>query len=321
MNVVRSLQFCLLLWCVLPQDVVYGGHTPDGPPARLLSIARASPPPLREEENFSGPMWKGLAQGQRARHKRFVYEGFARECSRNNTSVGQPHSAIGWLVNGCTAFLVGPRQLLTAGHCVYGRRGWRTKGLDFYRHMTCGSPGELVEWQTAYVLTDWARYGLQGANLGLVVLKEGYNASEYLGFGFNETWSNITVSSVGYTDNQFGRYYCQCRTECRAAECMAYNENSALVYVVFGWRGAHRLCHRCATTPVTSGSPVLVSDREFNSTEEGQGGNSDMYVGGVITGDALYSNTAVKITKSRFKAIRYVKCVSGVATSCEGEGQ
>ena len=324
MSVVSSLWLCLLVWCALSRGVLHKKPLPESPSAQLLSIARASPPPLGGEEDFGGYQWKSLAQDQqRGRYKRFVYEGFGRQCSRNNASGdGLPHPAVGWLANGCTAFLVGPRQLLTAGGCVYGRRGWQTEGLDFYRQMECWSRGELMQWERAYVLRDWARYGLQGANLGLIVLKEGYNSSDYLGFGYTETWSNTSVTSVGYTDDQFGRYYCQCKTTCTAAECMAYDSNSALVYVVFGWRGAHRLCHRCATTSTTCGSPVLASDTgQFNRTEEGQGGNPNIYVGGVITGDAFSSNTAVKITKSRFDAIRYVKCMSGVATSCEGAGQ
>ena len=325
MSVARSLQFSLLIWSVLLQGGAYRGpQQPDRLPAQLLSITRASPSRLGGKENFGGPQWKSLMrEGQQGRHKRFVYEGFTRQCPRDNTSGdGLPHSAIGWLANGCTAVLVGPRQLLTAGHCVYGRRGWQTKGLDFYRHMRCGSLGELVQWERAYVLEDWARYRLQGADLGLVVLTEGYNATDYLGFGYNETWSTDTpVTSVGYANDQFGSYYCQCSTACTADECMAYDSNSALVYLVFGWRGAHRLCHRCATTSTTSGSPLLVSDGQFNTTEEGQGDNPDIYIGGVISGSALSSNTAVKITKSRFDAIRYVKCASGVAASCEEAGQ
>lgn len=319
------LQLRLLFGSIVLQGLVSGGtQETDSLSTQLLSITRTSPPHLGGKEGLSGPEWKSIArEGHFERHKRSIYSGFTQRCSKNNTlGDGLPHSAIGWLTNGCTAFLVGPRQLLTAGHCVYNRQGWQVDGLDFYRNMHCGAQGELVLWERAYVLEDWARYGLKGADLGVVLLKEEYNASEYLGFVYNNTWSSdMPVTSVGYTDDWFGSYYCQCSTSCTANECMAYDKNSALVYIVFGWEGAHRLCHKCATTSTTSGSPLLVSDGQFNRTEEGQGDNPGIYVGGVITGDALSSNTAVKITKKRFDILRYIKCATGVATSCEGAGQ
>ena len=95
MSVVSSLWLCLLVWCALLRGVLHKKPLPESPSAQLLSIARASPPPLGGEEDFGGYQWKSLAQDQqRGRYKRFVYDGFDRQCSRNNASGDDlPHPA------------------------------------------------------------------------------------------------------------------------------------------------------------------------------------------------------------------------------------
>ena len=134
-------QLCLLVWCVVLQGLVSGDHR-QSHPTQLLSIARSSLPHIGGKEGFSGPEWKSLArEGQKERHKRSfqpppIHSELAGQCSEVNTSRdGLPHSAVGWLTSGCTAFLVGPRHLLTAGHCVYNHQGWQADGLEFYRTM------------------------------------------------------------------------------------------------------------------------------------------------------------------------------------------
>ena len=46
--------------------------------------------------------------------------------------IGKPYNAIGFLSNGCTAFLVGRQHIAAAGHCfVNGMGGWQPN-LFFY---------------------------------------------------------------------------------------------------------------------------------------------------------------------------------------------
>lgn len=270
---------------------------------------------LSPKHSARPPMDVPVSNMQKHIRKRAILDVDDRTCKSYNDTQDHPYDAMGLLSGGCTAFLFGPRHLLTAGSCLYDphTKEWITN-LAFYRYMSCNDIGEFVQWKTAYVLYDWFAFGLESANLGIIALEDNFTSDSYFGIGYRNVWpsnqDNVTIP--GYSEDMFGKYYCQCSSSCSAQECMAYDVNRILPYVLFGWNRAHRLCHNCNTLPYTQGGPVIIGNFEsfFNQTADGMNGRnttSEFYAAGVNTLSTFKHSTAVKFNQERFNLLELVK--------------
>lgn len=80
---------------------------------------------------------------------------------------GYPNCAIGYLSNGCTAFLIGPHHAITAGHCVYNcsSKTWKTGSLDLYLGRSCYTEGKKMRFVKAWAFSKEEQCGPTGQKI------------------------------------------------------------------------------------------------------------------------------------------------------------
>ena len=193
--------------------------------------------------------------------------------------------AIGIMENGCTAFLIGIRHAVTAGHCVYdfANKRWK-RNLGIYVGRDCSTYGRFIDWSRAWVLDV---NGNARSNMAYIRLSG--NAPCWLGFGYRDPMPRTHVETCGYhSDKRYGTYPCYYCSNC-------YAELEVTGSWFFRTTYYTRMRSQCDIYGAP-GSPMVVSS---------------VHAWGVHSHVSSSYNYAVRITKSRFYTLCQWLCDNG----------
>jgi glutamyl endopeptidase len=238
----------------------------------------AGPPTGKGPDNeFEGEKETGQGAAPKAEAAARSVLGFD-ERTRVYATTSFPYRAMGRIASGCTGTLIGPRHVLTAGHCVYN-----IKTDSWYSNLKF-SPGQNgtyrpygeIGWKRVLSVKGWTDSHSSNYDYAMIVLNQnvGYTTG-WLGYGYENGWWTKNVNVNGYPgDKPWGTMwheYCPMSTQ------------------IFNGR---RVSHTCDTYKGMSGSALY----QYKS------GSRIIYA--VHTNGGLTENSGTRITSEVYNNLK-----------------
>ena len=126
---------------------------------------------------------------------------------RYSTQSIPPYSAIGYLAPaGCTAYLVGPRHLITAAHCVHNRTDtydiYHPSELTFYLRRNCYGNRHGIRYNISNVAV-YSQYRDDGdSDYDIAFLYLSSSASDWMGFAYTDPMPTVSGEICGYPEDR-----------------------------------------------------------------------------------------------------------------------
>jgi V8-like Glu-specific endopeptidase len=121
--------------------------------------------------------------------------------TRINSTTAYPFRTVGRIDIGCTGTLIGPRHVLTAGHCVYNIQ------TDKWYSQLRVSPGQngstlpygRIDWARAISVKGWTASHRRDYDYAMIVLKQNIGTTVgWLGYGYDNNLPKYNVNINGY---------------------------------------------------------------------------------------------------------------------------
>ena len=212
-----------------------------------------------------------------------------------------PYSAIGYLTtltSRCTAYLVGPRHLITAAHCLHPRGNpgaiVPASQITFYLRRNCHSSGLTYTISEVLVYSQYRNCGDVHYDIACLLLSA--TVSNWMGYAYRDPMPTVSGEVCGYPSDRGLCFYC--------SRC---NDVERIRTGWWGWsRSDTRVQYTCDTVGGTSGGPIITDDHDSTS---------QLYSYGVNTHETSSRNYGVRISRNYFYDICRWKCNTGATCS------